>query len=55
VAAILVAVAGAVQLLTDADPSTQPDWNSVVAAVAAGVGLILARDNSVTSKKAGAK
>lgn len=55
VAAIVVAIGGAVQLLTDNDALTQPDWNSVVAAICAGSALIFARDNSVTSEKAGAK
>lgn len=55
VAAILAAVAGAVQLLTDGDPSTNPDWNTTVTAIIAGVGLIFARDNNKTSERAGAK
>lgn len=55
VAAIIIAISGAVQLLTDGDALTNPDWNSVVAAVVAGVALIAARDNNVTSEKAGAK
>ena len=54
VAAIVVALATAVGALFDADPTTLPDWGAVAAAVMAGVGLIVARDNNVTSEKAGA-
>jgi hypothetical protein len=39
----------------DADPLTVPDWGAVVAAIIAGIGLISARDNNVTSEQAGAK
>ena len=54
VAAIVVAIATAVGALFDADPTTLPDWGAVAAAVMAGIGLIAARDNNVTSEKAGA-
>ena len=55
VCAILSAVVGAVKLLVDGDPATNPDWTAVIAAVAAGIGLIAARDNDKTSESAGAK
>jgi len=55
ICAILVAVAGAVKLLVDGDPATNPDWTAVCAAVAAGIGLITARDNNKTSESVGAK
>jgi hypothetical protein len=32
-----------------------PDFGSLIAAITAGIGLITARDNSVTSEQAGAK
>lgn len=51
VIAILVAVLGAVKSLLD---GVNVDWSSVIAAVSAGIGLIMARDNSVTSEEAGA-
>jgi hypothetical protein len=54
IASVLIAVAGAVQLIFDGDPATNPDWNVTVAAVVAGIGLMTARDNSVTSEAAGA-
>jgi len=55
IAAIVAALATAVGALFDADPLSMPDWGAVAAAVMAGVGLIAARDNGVTSEQAGAK
>ena len=55
IAAIVVAIGTAVGALFDADPLTSPDWGAVAAAVMAGVGLLAARDNKVSSEQAGAK
>ena len=55
VGTILVAVAGALVALTDTDPATVPEWDTLIAAVTAGIGLIFARDSNVTSEEAGAK
>lgn len=55
IGAILVAVGSAMNAMFDADPATIPDWGAVVAAVIAGIGLLVARDNSVSSEAAGAK
>jgi hypothetical protein len=55
IAAIVAALATALGALFDADPLTMPDWGAVGAAVMAGIGLIAARDNGVTSEQAGAK
>jgi hypothetical protein len=55
IAAIVVAVGTAVTALFDNDPVTIPDWGAVAAAVMAGLGLIAARDNRVSSERAGAK
>lgn len=55
IAAILTAVGGVLTAMTDNDPNTNPDWPAVIASVVAGAGLIAARDNKVTSEKAGAK
>ena len=55
VLAIVVAVGSAAILLLDGDAATNPDWNSVIAAVMAGLGLILARDNDKSSESVGAK
>ena len=52
---ILAALAGAGMALLDGNPSTGVDIPTVIAAVTAGIGLILARDNGVTSEQAGAK
>lgn len=55
IVAILAPIFSAIKLMTDNDPTTNPDWNAVMAAVAAGVGLLFARDNNVSSEDAGAK
>jgi hypothetical protein len=52
---IVAAVLTAAKLLIDGDPMTNPDWTMTLAAIAAGWGLIHARDNKVTSEQAGAK
>ena len=52
IAAILVAAA---RVLTGFSDGTAVDWTAVIGAVIAGVGLIAARDNDVTSEQAGAK
>ena len=54
VATALIAILSAVKFLVDNDPATVPDWTSTIAAVTAGLGLIFARDNNVTSERAGA-
>jgi len=46
IAAILVAVGSALKALTDNDPTTVPDIGACIAAIMAGVGLILAKDAS---------
>jgi hypothetical protein len=55
ICSILAAIAAAGKALLDTDPTTNPDWGLLVAAITAGVGLIVARDNRVTSEQAGAK
>lgn len=55
IVAVLSAVTAAATLLLDGNPTTNPDWTSTIAAVSAGLGLIFARDNKVTSEQAGAK
>jgi len=55
IGAILVAVGSAVAAYFDNDPLTNADWGAVVAAIIAGVGLLNARDNKVSSEKAGVK
>jgi len=54
VGAVLVAVGSALAASFDNDPATVADWGAVIAAVIAGVGLVFARDNNVTSEQAGA-
>jgi hypothetical protein len=55
IAAILTAVGAAIMALMDNDPATVIDVAATAAAVMAGVGLIFARDNNVSSEAAGAK
>lgn len=55
IGAILVAAGSALSALFDMDPQTVPDWGAVLSAIIAGIGLITARDNNVTSEQAGAK
>jgi uncharacterized membrane protein YhiD involved in acid resistance len=50
--AILVSVGAALTAMFDNDPLTNPEWGVVVAAIIAGVGLLAARDNKVTSEQA---
>lgn len=54
-AAILVAGGAALTALTDADPLTNPDWASLLAAIIAGVGLLFARDADKSSEQVGVK
>jgi hypothetical protein len=55
VLAIVAAIATALSASFDSDPLTVPNWEIVIAATLAGIGLIFARDNTVTSETAGAK
>jgi hypothetical protein len=44
IGAILVAIGGALKALFDGDPSTNLDITTTIAAVTAGIGLIMAKD-----------
>jgi hypothetical protein len=55
IAAILTAGGAALTALTDNNPATSPDYAALIAACIAGLGLIFARDNGVTSEAAGAR
>jgi len=48
VGAILVAVGGALRAAFDSDPATNIDIASTIAAVTAGIGLVLAKDADKT-------
>jgi hypothetical protein len=51
--AIVVAIAGAAKAELDGDVTTTADWGAVAAAIIAGIGLIAARDNRVSSQDVG--
>jgi len=51
---LLIPILDALKLLFDGDPATNPNWNLLVPQLAAGIALIHARDNKVTSEQAGA-
>jgi|688.fasta_scaffold2358122_2 hypothetical protein len=55
IAAILTAGGAALTAISDGNPATEPDYAALIAACIAGLGLLFARDNSVTSEDAGAK
>jgi hypothetical protein len=44
IGSILVAVGALMTALFDGDPATLPDYGTAVAAILAGVGLIMAKD-----------
>jgi hypothetical protein len=44
IGAVLVAIGGALNALFDGDPTTNLDITTTIAAVTAGIGLIMARD-----------
>lgn len=54
IGAILIAIGSALSAQFDNDPTSVADWGAVFAAVIAGIGLLFARDNKVTSEQAGA-
>ena len=49
VGAILVAVGAAMSAMFDSDPLTVPQWDVVIAAILAGIGLIFAKDSKAPS------
>ena len=55
IAMILTALGTAVAALTDNDPATQVNIGATISAIVAGVGLLMARDNKVSSEEAGIK
>jgi len=55
IGAILTAAGMALSAHFDGDSTTVADWGAVLAALIIGVGLIVARDNDVTSEEAKAK
>jgi len=51
----LAVIIPAGMLLLDGDATTNPNWNVVIPALTAAVGLIFARDGNKTSEDVGAK
>lgn len=48
IGAILVAIGGVLTAMFDGDPATAADFPTAIAAIIAGVGLILAKDAKTT-------
>tara|TARA_R110000822_G_scaffold49377_2_gene129329 strand:+ start:151 stop:348 length:198 start_codon:yes stop_codon:yes gene_type:complete len=46
IGAILVAVGGAMKAIFDGDPTTSVDPTATIAAISAGIGLVMAKDAS---------
>jgi len=46
IGAILVAIGGTLKAIFDGDPATSVDFTSTIAAISAGIGLIMAKDAS---------
>lgn len=46
--AIVTAALGVTKAIIDGDPATSPDYAALGAAIAAGVGLLVAKDAKVT-------
>jgi hypothetical protein len=55
IGAILTALGSILTAYFDGNPDTVPDYAALVAAMIAGIGLLAARDNGVSSEDAGAK
>jgi hypothetical protein len=55
VSTVMVVIGTAAIALLDGDPATTVDFGLIIAEITAGIGLILARDNKVSSEEAGAK
>lgn len=51
---IIGAIVGYVKAAVDNDPSTIPDWPQTALGITAGWGLLVSRDNKVSSEEVGA-
>lgn len=54
-ATMVIAIGQAIQALLDGNPQTNPNYETVATAVAAGIGLMFARDNNKSSEDVGVK
>jgi hypothetical protein len=52
---LVIVLANTIARLLDGDPTTNPDWAAVAAAISACIGLLFARDHKVSSEEAGIK
>lgn len=54
ITAIVAAIAGAINLMVDNDPATNPDWSVVMPIIIGAFAILFARDNDKTSEDVGA-
>ena len=52
---LVLVLVNALAAMFDNDPATSPNWALVIAAASPCIGLLFARDNTVTSEQAGLK
>ena len=55
IVSLLSVITGAASLLLDGNPATNPDWTATIAALTAAWGLLVARQNNVSSEDVGIK
>ena len=54
IAGIVSLIVGAIYLMADGDPTTNPNWTLIVPVICTAIANLFARDNKVTSEEVGA-